>query len=380
MRKLTALLLALVLALCALPALADESTGTASVTQTSVEDFAGLEYAGSMELDYANQFRVDYYEGGYSLITLADGAQVLVVPEGAATPEGLDAAVIVVNQPVSDMLISSTPTTSLINAMGRLDAIRYTTNDLDSWYIDEVKAAMEAGELTYIGSYKEPDFEQLAAEPPTFSVFSTMLDSVPDVADKLDELGIKYIRDLATYEDHPLARVEWIKLYGVLLGDQEAAQAAYAEQKQLVDSLGEVATGKSCVMFYITSKGTLHVRNGSDYMARMLELAGGEYALSDFNPDQTGAEQMELEEFYSRAADADYIIYIWSLGGKPETMADFTAKWELLSEFKAVKDGNVYCTTPDYFQITNTLGDMIVDMNTMLTGSDAPMEYLFKLQ
>ena len=122
------------------------------------------------------------------------------------------------------------------------------------------------------------------------------------------------------------------------------------------------------------------MRNGSDYMARMLELAGGEYALSDFNPDQTGAEQMEMEEFYSRAADADYIIYIWSLGGKPETLADFTAKWELLSEFKAVKDGNVFCTTPDYLQITNTLGDMIVDMNTMLTGSDAPMEYLFKLQ
>lgn len=380
MKKLTALLLVLVLALCALPAMADGEAQTATVTQTAVEDFGGLTYTGSMELDYANQFRVDYYDGGYSLITLVDGAQVLVVPEGASTPEGLAEDVIVVNQPLSDMLISSTPTTSLINAIGRLDTIKYTTNDLDSWYIDEVKAAMEAGELTYIGSYKEPDFEVLAAEPPTFSVFSTMLDSVPDVADKLDELGIEYIRDYATYEDHPLARVEWVKLYGALLGEEEAAQAAYDEQKQLVESLGDTETGASCVMFYITSKGTLHVRNGSDYMARMLELAGGEYALSDFNPDMTGAEQMEMEEFYSRAADADYIIYIWSLGGKPETLADFTAKWELLSEFKAVKDGNVYCTTPDYFQITNTLGDMIVDMNTMLTGSDAPMEYLFKLQ
>lgn len=380
MKKLIAVLLVLVLALCALPAMADESTEAATVTQTPVEEFGGLTYTGSMELDYANQFRVDYYEGGYSLTTLVDGVQVLVVPEGASTPEGLPENVIVVNQPVTDMLISSTPTTSLINAIGRLDTIKYTTNDLDSWYIDEVKAAMEAGEITYIGSYKEPDFEVLAAEPPMFSVFSTMLDSVPDVADKLDELGIKYIRDYATYENHPLARVEWVKLYGALLGEEEAAQAAYDEQKQMVESLGESQTGKTCVMFYITSKGTLHVRNGSDYMARMLELAGGEYALSDFNPNQTGAEQMEMEEFYSRAADADYIIYIWSLGGKPETLADFTAKWELLSEFKAVKDGNVFCTTPDYFQITNTLGDMIVDMNTMLTGSDAPMEYLFKLQ
>ena len=78
------------------------------------------------------------------------------------------------------------------------------------------------------------------------------------------------------------------------------------------------------------------------------------------------AVNMEMEAFYDKAKDADYIIYIWSLGGKPETLADFLAKSEVFADFKAVKEGNVWCTTPDYFQISNTLGSMIRDMHLMI--------------
>ena len=35
---------------------------------------------------------------------------------------------------------------------------------------------------------------------------------------------------------------------------------------------------------------------------------------------------MELEAFYDKAKDADYIIYIWSMGGKPETLEAFAER------------------------------------------------------
>ena len=50
-----------------------------------------------------------------------------------------------------------------------------------------------------------------------------MLTSVPDVAEKLKELGINYILDQSTYEDHPLGRVEWAKLYAALCNEEDAA-------------------------------------------------------------------------------------------------------------------------------------------------------------
>ncbi len=365
MKRIIAILAALLLACGCLPALAE------------------LNVTGSMELEYAQQFKVDYCEGGYALITNSDGARFLTIPEGAEIPADLDADIVPLQLPLSNLLISSTPTVSLINAIGALDAVTMTTQEYKGWYIDAVKEAMDAGKLNYIGSYKEPDFEALTANPPPFSVFSTMLDSVPDVAEKLKELGIPYLRDTSTYETHPLGRMEWVKLYGLLLGKEKEAQAHFEAQKALVDGIGAESTGKTVAMFYITSKGDLYTRKAGDYMVKMLELAGGEYVLPDLKPEESGTQKIEAEEFYAGAGDADYIVYIWSMGGKPETMDAFLERSEILKDFKAVKEGNVWFTTPDYFQVNDTLGAMILDFNKMLTNTDETVKeftYLFQLQ
>lgn len=365
MKRMLSLLTALFLLLGCLPALAE----TPAVT-------------GTMALEYATQFSVDYLEGGYALITNSDGARFLTVPEGAAIPEGLDEDIVTLQLPLSNLLISSTPVTSLINAIGALDAVTMTTQEYDGWYIDSVKAAMDAGKLSYVGSYKEPDFELLASNPPPFSVFSTMLDSVPDVAEKLKELGIPFMRDTSSLESHPLGRMEWIKLYGLLLGREAEAQAHFNAQKALVASIPKESTGKTVAMFYITSKGDLYTRRAGDYMTKMLELGGGVYAMPDLEPDKSGTKKVEAEEFYAAAGDADYIVYIWSMGGKPETMDAFLSRSEILKDFKAVKEGNVWFTTPDYFQVSDTLGSMILDFHKMLTNTDdnvTQFTYLFKL-
>ena len=115
----------------------------------------------------------------------------------------------------------------------------------------------------------------------------------------------------------------------------------------------------------------------------MFELAGGEYIFADINPEESGTLKMEMEEFYAKAKDVDYIIYIWNLGGKPENLEQFIGYSEIFQDFKAVKEGNVWCTTPDFFQISDTLGSMIKDMNTMVTLENPDVDkltYLFKLQ
>jgi len=264
---------------------------------------------------------------------------------------------------------------SLINSIGMLDRITLTTTERDDWYIDEVIEKMDNSSITFAGSYKTPDYEILTSYAPPFAVFSGMLNSTPEVGEKLKELKIPYMLDMASEEVHPLARVEWVKLYGALYDCEEKANEVFDAQVSYVDNLDTAkVTDKTVAMFYITSKGNLHVRQGGDYMVKMLELAGAKYVFSDLNPDKTGTEKIEFEEFYNTAKDADYIIYIWSLGGKPKNLDDFLAKNELFKDLKAVKDGNVWCTTPDYFQISDTLGHMIKDMNDMLTLEDASVD------
>lgn len=360
----------------------------------NTENYDGqLVFDYSMELKYAKLFSVDYYKGGYKMVTITNRdedtaiiskeTKLLLVPEGMSTPKDVAADTIVLKTPVTNLLVSSTPVTSLMNASNCLSSISQVTYEKDSWYIDEVKKAFDDGKLTYVGDYKTPDYETIVANAPTLCIYSTMLTSTPEVAEKFKELGIQYILDQSTYEEHPLGRVEWAKLYATLCNQEDAATAMFDEQASYVDALSKTAdTGKSVAVFYITSKGKLYVRNAGDYISQMVDIAGGDYIFSELNPDKTGTQTMEIESFYEKAKDADYIIYIWSLGGKPSTLSDFTAYNSVFSELKAVKEGNVWCTTPDFFQIADTIGSMINDINLMLNAdaNTTELTYLKKLK
>ena len=344
----------------------------------------GLVISSSMKLDFAENFTVDYCEGGYKLITITSTAQrFLLVPEGVAAPSKLDADIILLQMPLNNVLISSTPTMSLINAIGGLEHVSLVTSDIDVWYIDEIKTAMQNGQITYIGDYSAPDFEMITVNETPFSVFSTMLSGAPEVEDKLKELRVPVLLDQSSSENHPLARTEWMKLYGAMFDLEENAEKVFAEQAAIVEQLtAKESTGKTAAIFYITSKGSIYARNAGDYVVKMLELAGGEYIIADMKPEDSGNTQMEPEAFYTAAKDADYIIYIHSMGGKPADMNAFMALNEVLSDFKAVRENNVWCTTPDFFQIAHTLGFMIEDVNTMLSGNnnEDAYTYLFHLK
>lgn len=355
------------------------SAPTDSVPESSEEE--GLVFDHSMALKYAKNFSVDYYKGGYKAVTIADGKKFLIVPEGAAAPENYDEDAVILQQPIKNLLVSSNPTVSLINALGELDAVSMTTTDTDAWYIDEVKSAMAEGKISYIGDGQELDYEAIAAGGVQLAVFSQML--TEDVAAQLENLGVNILVDHASAEEHPLARVEWMKLYGALFNGEEEADRLVREQDELVGSLaGQAPIDKTVSIFYITSSGSLYVRNADDYMAKMVGLAGGKYAHADLGAGKSGTTKIELEAFYDIAKDADAIIYVWSMGGRPASMADFLERAEVLSDLKAVKEGNVWCTTPDYFQVSDTLGGMVSDIRLMLeadAGTDT-LTYLNRLK
>lgn len=346
------------------------------------EDYDGkLVFDHSMELSYAKCFSVDYYKGGYKLASTSDGSKLLIVPEGMSVPADAPEDAAVLCQPVTNIMVSSTPVTSLLNAIGALNVISLTTNEADSWYIDEVKDAMQDGSLAYVGEYKAPDYEMITAAGTAFAIYSGML--TEDVAAQLDSLGVEVLVDRSSDEEHPLARVEWAKFYGAIFDREQEAEEVFNTQAAYIDEIAKGEnTGKTAAIFYITSNGALYARNADDYMAKMVDLAGGRYALPDVGVGESGTAKMELEAFYDGAKDADAIIYIWSLGGKPETLEDFLSRADILSEMKAVREGNVWCTTPDFFQIQDTIGSMVNDIHLMLQADKSvdALTYLRRLK
>ena len=118
------------------------------------------------------------------------------------------------------------------------------------------------------------------------------------------------------------------------------------------------------------------------YLPKMIELAGGKYIFDKLGDEDDVAStmSMQMEEFYAGAKDADYIIYNSTIDGSMQTLSDLTGKSPMLEKFKAVQDGNVYCTTKNLYQSTMELGTITSDIHKMLIGDDADLTYLYKLE
>ena len=79
-----------------------------------------------MPLSYAEQFTIDRYEGGYSLIRVADGNQYLIVPQGKEAPDGLATSVTVLPKGVDHIYLAATAVMSNFVELGCGDAIRFS--------------------------------------------------------------------------------------------------------------------------------------------------------------------------------------------------------------------------------------------------------------
>ena len=267
-----------------------------------------------------------------------------------------------------------------------LESIRLSGTNENGWYIEEAKKALKDGSILFAGKYNAPDYELILGENCSLAVESTMIYHTPEVKEKLEQFKIPVLVERSSYESHPLGRTEWIKLYGVLLGKEEEAERLFKEQEERMESvLSEENTGKTVAFFYITTNGLANVRKSNDYVSKMIELAGGRYIFENLgeNDNALSTVNMQMEEFYAKAKDADYIIYNSAIDGELQTMEQLLEKSNLLKDFKAVKNGNVWCTGKNLFQESTGLGVMIEDIHKMLSSegdSLTELTYMHRLK
>jgi iron complex transport system substrate-binding protein len=241
--------------------------------------------------------------------------------------------------------------------------------------------------MIYVGKYSAPDYETIIDENCGLAIESTMIYHSPEIKEKLETMGIPVMVEHSSYESHPLGRMEWIKLYGLLCGKEKEAASFFDEQTAKLDSiLGGKNTGKKVAFFYISSAGYVNVRKPGDYISKMIEMAGGEYALEDMKVEEDNALStlnMQMEDFYASANDADILIYNATIEGGIDTLDQLYAKNKLFKEFKAAKTGNVWCTEKDMFQQTTGAAEMISELYRVIhdeAGDGEDLEFMHKIK
>lgn len=381
---------------CSSPSSPSETTAvvmeTKKVAKEQIEeqsvcaDWKDFVYEGSMELSYADKFSVDYYEGGYRLLTITDGTKILTIPEDQEIPDNLDTDIIPLKQPMKDIYLVASAAMDMFVDLDALDSISLSGQKEESWYVQEAKEAMARGDMVYAGKYNKPDYELILAKGCSLAIENMMISHSPEVIDKLEGFDIPVMIEYSSYESHPLGRVEWIKFFGALLGKEELAEKIFAEQVEIIERISaDEKTDKTIAFFFITSNGLVQVRRTTDYVPKMIELAGGKYIYESLGEEESSRSTMnvQLEEFYNSAKDADYLIYNSSIDGGVDSIEALLDKSGILADFSAVKNGNVWCTTNDMYQQSMSIGSLIEDMHKILmdeTIADEELQYLFRLK
>ena len=344
----------------------------------------GLTYESTVPLQYADQFAIYKYEGGYAYIDMVNSDKMLVVPAGGAVPKGLAKDVVVVQQPLNDIYLVSTSCMALFDALDALGRIAFVGTK--QWYIENAVTALENGTFAYAGKYNAPDYEMLISGGCELAIESTMILHNPEVKEKLVEIGIPTVVERSSYEDHPLGRTEWIKVYGTLLGLEAEADAAFDAEVDKIRGLeGLDGTGKTVAFFYVNTQGNVVTYKGDGYIPAMISIAGGEYIFSDLGGDddsKLSSINMSMEEFYHSAVNADVIIYNCSIVDQLDSIDQLTDLSPVLADFKAVKEGNAWCTKESMFQQTDKMGTIIQEMNKIFTGQSngSDLTYIFRLE
>ena len=337
-----------------------------------------------LENDIAECFTIYEYSNGGSLIETNSGDRLLVVPEGEKAP-AVNSSTTVISLSPERIYMAASAVMCFFDALERIDDIRFSALEAGDWYIENARDAMEAGEMVYAGKYREPDYETLLAEGCDLSVQSTMTEHVPEVREKLEELGIPVFVDRSSYEPHPLGRCEWIKVYAHICGCPELGERLFNDQKAHFDALAVNDTGNearlTAAFFYISSSGRIVTRKSGDYITKMIEIAGGENVF-DFVGDDNASSSVtvEPEQFYADAKDADVIIYNCTIGGEIADIGELISKNSLLADFRAVKNGNVWATNRSVYQEIMKTGEILTDLSNIFSGSDRELEYLYRLQ
>lgn len=348
---------------------------------------SSLRRTGSMELKYAEQFTVDNYDGGYSIVTISDD-RFLIVPENKPVPE-TDQDITVIHQPADNIYLAASSAMDLFDGFGGLSNISMTSTAAHDWSLPNIRSAVDSGEIAYIGKYSSPDYETLVSEGCPLAIESTMIYHTPEVREKLEALGIPVLVERSSYESHPLGRLEWIKLYGLLTGNSEAAQSFFDEKIRAFEELDAPVEGtqkKKAAFFYISSNGYVNVRKPGDYVSKMIELAGGEYIFTaaDLSVDDNALSTMNIqtETFYTLARDADILIYNSTIEGELDSVSQLIDKCGILSDFKAVREGNVWCAGQNMFQQTTGAADMICDLRLIFTEQtdERALTFLYRLE
>ena len=266
---------------------------------------------------------------------------------------------VVVKEPFRRVVVLSS---AQIGFMARLGVTDRIVGVGEGKYIVDstLLARVASGEVAEVGNGPSISLEKVVAlKPDLVMTFAT--GGSHDDYERLQPLGIPLFVTSEWQESDPLAKLEWIKLFGMMFGVDSLATAIYEQTKtdylsSLVSRLSssnggvagvapaegvaDAAGGRSegetspLVLAGMAFGGVWYAPGGDSYTAHLIRAAGGRYL---WEGDTTREMKLSLEEVVMLADSAD----VWVNPGAFGTAEEILSTEPRVKDFRAFREKRV---------------------------------------
>jgi len=241
-----------------------------------------------------------------------------------------------------------------------------------------------------VGYDASPAYEKIIALKPDVVLTYTVSSVAPRYVDKLRAFGIKVFVLYEHLEDHPLARTEYVKLFGAMMGRRPQADSVYATVSQsylkIAERVVKADPVKKKVLLNIPYADQWFIPGADNYMSIFIRDAGGEVLGAQPGKDESSI--IGIEKAYELSKSADF----WLDVGWCRTRKDLFAEQPLFREFPINRE-NIYNNTlrmtpgggNDFWEsgavrADLVLSDLVKILHPELSDPSCELHYYIKLK
>lgn len=296
------------------------------------------------------------------------------------SPYDTEADTLLIDRPLDNLVCMSSSHVAALSAIGAdsvitaVSGIRYISDPaiLQRWR--ETESGKEGNPLYDIGYEADLDYERIMKLKPDLLLTYTVSGAEPQYIIKLRSLGIPVLVLHDHLEEHPLARAEYLRLFGALTGRQQQADSLFNIVSERYNELcdNELESSKR-LLLNIPYGDAWYIPGGESYMAQLVRDAGGE--VLGAVPGASRSSVITMEQAYILSQDAD----IWLNPGHCRTRDELSRIHQLFPKFGPLADGlpiynNTLRTTPeggnDFWESGAVRPDLILeDLRNIISGN-----------
>jgi iron complex transport system substrate-binding protein len=261
-----------------------------------------------------------------------------LVKKGNELPEGLDSSNVIF-VPVKTIVCMSTSYLAMIEALGEVKTISGVSGK-NYVFSENIRKKIEKGLIADVGYEASLNKELiLKISPDLVMTYGIGSESVGYVA-KITELGIKVIFNADYLETDPLAKAEWIKLFGALYCKDNMADSIFNSEVKAYNDLkaviGRNSKSRPKILLGLPFNDTWYISPGNSFISKIISDAGGDYLWKETKSNVS--MPFGIENVYLKAMSADY----WLNTGSAATKDEISYIDQRLKELPCFKDGMLY--------------------------------------